>query len=83
MKPRKNNEIAASWDREKISLGAGLRQHSAFDLGALKSVKTLHLLQSEKINEIAASWDRAKVSLGAGLRQHLVSVFGALKSVNP
>ena len=32
------DEIAASWNRAKVSLGARLRLHSGFDLGALKSI---------------------------------------------
>ncbi len=43
---QKSDEIAAGWDRAKVSSGAGLRPHAAFDLGAVKSVKSMKSLET-------------------------------------
>ena len=71
----KINEMAASWNRVKVSLGASLRPQrppQAANLGPLNSMETHEILanccKSMKIYEMAASWDRLEVSLGASSR---------------
>ena len=62
LKSVKIDEIAATWDRAKVSSGAGLRFNSLTNRGPRnpwKSVKSHEIIRkhmkSMKINEIAAS----------------------------
>ena len=76
-KSMKIDEIAASWDRAKVSIGAGPRQQTSPSVSKPRTLEihkiSWNLLKTYenqwklmKIDEIAASWDRAKVSIGAG-----------------
>ena len=63
----KINEMAASWDRVKLSLGPSFRPQKppqAANLGPLESMETHGIYgycsKSVKIDEMAASWDRVK-----------------------
>ena len=71
MKSMKIDEKTTSWDRAKVSIGAGPRCHKGPQAAKLSvpRIQTSEHMKSMKIDEIAASWDRAKVYIGAASRQ--------------
>ena len=68
MKSMKIDEIAASRDRAKVSLGAAFHFDSLTNSSPETYGSPKKHLQSMKIDRVAASWDRAQVSLGAAFR---------------